>query len=763
MANGMRNWIAAGFIGLLVACGGGGGGGDRAAGVDPGPPPPGGSVPPPEPEIPAPNPAPYAEVNPLFASISRVTLPEDGRAVVEFQITDKNNTGIIDLTADNVRFIITKLRGSDLGNLTGTWQSYINRIEQAGSVGDGTEARLQATAESDGEFTNNLDGTYVYRFATDIYNLPQDILDQAQTEGLDLSVEADRTHRVAIQFDDGGDTANPIYDWVPATGATDNVFNMDISSTTNCNSCHDKLAFHGGGRVEVQYCVTCHNTGSTDANSGNTVDMKVMIHKIHMGANLPSVQAGGEYVIYGFRDRKHDYSNIHYPQDIRNCVNCHAGTSTGGDREDLVLTNQGDNWNEYPTRASCGSCHDLEDFDSHFGGQPDDSRCASCHGVDGREGSAQESHRIAFEEARKAFQAEILAVDGGAPGDTPTVTFKVSNPLTGEDYDLENDPVWTNAQSSLNVKMAWDTGDYTNTGNGSDNASSVSTSALGGAATSNGDGSYSLSLSQPVPDGSEAPGIAAGGSGAITIEGHPGVDYDEDGEPESVPVGDVATFFSIDEADGTAVPRRKAVTIEQCNSCHSSLVLHGNNRADNIDSCVTCHNPRNTDRDVRAIAATPPTDGKQEESVNFTTMVHGIHAAGIRENPLQIVGFRGRTTYVYDEDTVHYPGNIGNCLACHTDDGYLLPLADSVLATSVDTGDDRQDPSDDRVTTPATAACASCHDDKVATAHMTSNGGSFDTTQQAIDDDEVVEQCTICHGSGKDYDVAKYHPVRALP
>ena len=120
MASGMRNWIAAGCIGLLVACGGGGGGGDRAQGVDPGPPPPGGSVPPTEPEIPAPNPAPYAETNPLFATITQVTLPDDGRAVVEFQITDENNTGIIDLESGNVRFIITKLQGSPLGNLTGT-------------------------------------------------------------------------------------------------------------------------------------------------------------------------------------------------------------------------------------------------------------------------------------------------------------------------------------------------------------------------------------------------------------------------------------------------------------------------------------------------------------------------------------------------------------------------------------------------------------------------------------------------------------------
>ncbi|MEH6516745.1 MAG: OmcA/MtrC family decaheme c-type cytochrome [Halioglobus sp.] len=763
MATGMHNWIAAGLIGLLVACGGGGGGGDRAPGIDPGPAPPGGSVPPPEPEIPAPNPAPYAEVENLFVLINKVTLPEDGRAVVEFQLSDENNTGIIDLEADNVRFIIAKLQGSPLGNLTGTWQSYINRIEQAGSVGEGTEARLQATTESNGEFTNNQNGTYVYRFATDVYNLPPEILEQADSEELNLAVESERTHRVAIQFGGGGDTANPIYDWIPDTGATDNVFNMDISATPNCNRCHDKLAFHGGGRVEVQYCVTCHNAGSTDANSANTVDMKVMIHKIHMGANLPSVQAGGEYAIYGFRDTKHDYSNVHYPQDIRNCVNCHAGTGTGSDREDLVLTNQGDNWNEYPARASCGSCHDQLDFEKHAGGQPDDSRCASCHGVGGRAGSPEESHRIAFDQAREAFQAEIIAVDSTAPGETPVVTFKVSNPLTGEDYDIDNDPVWTNAQSSLNVKMAWNTGDYNNTGNNSENASSVSTGALGGAATSNGDGSYSLTLSQSVPDGSEAPGIRASGSGAATIEGHPGVDYNEDGEPDAVPVGDVAAFFSIDEVDGSASPRRQAVTIQQCNACHSSLVLHGNNRADNIDSCVTCHNPRNTDRDVRKVAASPPTDGKQEESINFTTMVHGIHAAGIRENPLQIVGFRGFTTYVYDEDTVHYPGNIGNCLACHTEDGYLLPLADSVLATTVDTGDDRQDPTDDLVTTPATAACASCHDDQVAKAHMTSNGGSFDASQQAVDDGEVVEQCTICHASGKANDVATSHPVRALP
>ena len=143
-------------------------------------------------------------------------------------------------------------------------------------------------------------------------DLPADVLAQAEVEGLDLSYEADRTHRVAIQFDDNPNTtANPnLRLGTGDSGATEGIFTMDIAATENCNACHDPLAIHGGNRREVEYCVTCHNAGSTDANSGNTVDMKVMIHKIHMGKNLPSVQEGGEpYAIYGFRDSKHDYSD----------------------------------------------------------------------------------------------------------------------------------------------------------------------------------------------------------------------------------------------------------------------------------------------------------------------------------------------------------------------------------------------------------------------------------------------------------------------
>ncbi len=755
-----RYWIMAGLLGLLVACGGGGGG-DRAAGVEPGPEAPGQPVPPPPPVVP--EASPYAEAEELLAHITSVTIPDDGHPVVEWQLTDGQGVAILDLEIGNVRFTLAKLQGSELGNLTGTWQSYINSIEEAGSVGPGTEDKLQATYEREEEgFTNNGDGTYRYRMAINVNEPDEEILAQAEAEGLDLGYEPDRTHRVAMQFD-GNDntTANPHYDWVPATGATGNIFTMDIAATENCNRCHDPLGIHGGNRREIEYCVTCHNAGSTDANSGNTVDLKVMVHKIHMGRGLPSVQEGGEYAIWGFRDSKHDYSQLAYPQDIRNCVNCHAGSATGEDRDDLTLTSQGDNWSQVPSEAVCTSCH--ENATGHTG-RYEDTQCASCHSANGIAGTIEESHRILVAEAQARFKAQVLGVSNSMPGEVPSVTYRITDPETGDAYDLLNDPVFAGA--SINVRMAWDTRDYTNTGNGEENASSVATSALSGV-TDNGDGSYTATMPIAIPDGSEEPGIAATGSGAAVIEGRLSIELEEGEEAERVPLTNAHAFFSIDEPDGEAQGRREdrpVVSLDNCLACHGTLSLHGNNRTDNIDSCVTCHNPRNTDLVVRELEdCEQPPDGKREESIDFKRMVHGIHAAAIRENPLTIVGFQCRTTYVYDEEHVHYPGDLSNCTTCHTDDGYLLPLADGVLGTTVDTGDDPADPTDDTVVTPVSSVCSSCHDSTEARAHMTSNGGNFATTQAAIDDGEVVEQCSVCHSPGSIADIAKFHNIHAKP
>ena len=79
----------------------------------------------------------------------------------------------------------------------------------------------------------------------------------------------------------------------------------------------------------------CHDSYSRDAQTGNTIDLKVMIHKIHTGETLPSVQAGK---IRHLRQQHswNDFSHVVYPQDKRNCTTCHE--------ENDADTPQANNW-----------------------------------------------------------------------------------------------------------------------------------------------------------------------------------------------------------------------------------------------------------------------------------------------------------------------------------------------------------------------------------------------------------------------------------
>jgi OmcA/MtrC family decaheme c-type cytochrome len=743
--NMIKKCLAGILIAMLAACDGGGGG-SGAPDVEPGPTPPNNPVAPAPPTIPEDEPPDYSIAESLIATITGVTISSP--PVVDFQVTDGFGNAIRDLTTDNVRFHIAKLLPAVNGS-SSAWQSYINRVKTP-EVNPENDPAIQATSERGGELTNNGDGTYVYTFITDVANV---------TDPVPVAYDPDLTHRVGIQFS-GGPPANPTYDWVPATGATSNIESREIVDIRSCNNCHDQLALHGGGRIEAKLCVECHNPYTTEPNSLNTVDFKVMVHKIHRGANLPSVQAGGEYVIYGFRDSEHDYSHIEFPQDIRNCTNCHAGTATGS--EGQILTSEGDNWNEVPTQAACGSCHDDVDFDEHMGGLEDDSACLLCHSESGYLGSVAKSHLNLTQEAMASFMVNILSVTNTAPGEFPVVNYSVTNPMDGDSfYDVLGGAEF-DSPARFVMGVAWNTAEYDNIGNGGNNASYPDTDAIANS-TANGDGTFQLVSEEAVPDGSVAPFIAATGSGAIVFEGHLNKNVATDGSEDirSVPLTFAIEPFSIDEAGGTAQVRREVVSIDSCNACHFIKVNHGGNRANDTQGCVGCHNPKNTDRRVREIrennGSTLPNDGKREESIDFKTLIHALHASGFREEPLEVVGFGGFSIHVFDEEHVQFPGHLNNCENCHINDSYALPLDENVDASVIDTGADIADPADDIMITPISAVCSSCHDDATAAAHMEQNGGDFSATAASIGSGASTETCVICHSPGAVADLEVVH------
>ena len=120
-------------------------------------------------------------------------------------------------------------------------------------------------------------GIYTYTFAT---TLPA---------GFPATV----THTVGgqVQRSIGAQTlsANPLFDFVPAGGAVTTV--RQVATTAECNGCHQPLAEHGGGRREVGLCQLCHTDQGFD-ESGNSIELQQMIHRIHHGNELPSIVDG---------------------------------------------------------------------------------------------------------------------------------------------------------------------------------------------------------------------------------------------------------------------------------------------------------------------------------------------------------------------------------------------------------------------------------------------------------------------------------------
>ncbi len=690
---------------------------------------------------------PVDSVDRINIAVNSVAVPSGGGApTVSLTLTNDLNQGLVGLPARDIRFVLSQLTPGT-GGSSSEWQSYVTR--DTGTITNG-----QATTErgSDGTFVDNNDGTYTYTFANDLDAYPAG-----------PAFDETKTHRLGIEIRDQAPiSSNGIVTFVPAGG--DPTFERRIVDNNTCNACHDRLEFHGGPRTDVDYCVTCHNPYSIDGDTGNTVDMKALIHNIHAGRD--------GYVIIGHEGTVKDYSNIKWTQDVRNCQTCHE--------ENDENTPQASNWREVPNRAACGTCHYDDgvpgtgnDFAIEDGIHPaglvftDDTQCINCHGpdstvADGRLRVAR-AHEIPTQLASDLFRYNVISIANAAVGQTPSVTFSVTNPQDNDSaYDLGTDPAWTacNGTSRLAVTLAWTTNDYTNSGSGNTPAQPVSMNPLtacGGTATNNGDGTFTVTSPVPVPAGITGT-LSAG------LEGHPWVDIDGDGEAgfsERIAVKNGIAYQGIDGA--AVVKRRNAIAIERCDQCHNQLTIHGNNRTDEPEVCVQCHNPNATDINRR----NPPCSddlGTDDVPIDFKRMIHRIHASGATGEPFEVCGF-GNRKHVYD---VTYPGHIRNCEGCHEapdPDEERFPYhpveAGTILGTTISAGADLASPTDDVVISPNSSVCSSCHVSDLAKLHMEQNGGNFAATKNPDGtlNPADVESCALCHGPGRSADVKEVHGV----
>jgi hypothetical protein len=148
------------------------------------------------------------------------------------------------------------------------------------------------------------DGVWVYRFASPIpatYLAP--LNDSASFTDDELTGQAllAGTYTIGMQFDATYTDSN-LREYVDAgtlaadflVGGAATAAPRAAVQNANCNNCHLELRAHGGKAKDVRLCVLCHTAGAEDSNAGGatpgtSIEFKVMIHKIHNGAHLPSV------------------------------------------------------------------------------------------------------------------------------------------------------------------------------------------------------------------------------------------------------------------------------------------------------------------------------------------------------------------------------------------------------------------------------------------------------------------------------------------
>ena len=748
---GITGRLAATAIAGLLALGLGGCEGDDgspgAAGPS-GPTGPGGPSGPPGGGGPGTSYIDISQADVVFPTVTGVSIASP--AAVEFQLVDSQGRGLTGLRAADLRLAFAKLVPGTGGG-SSYWQSYINVLANPTPGFDGSTPEAQATTEtaSAARLVDNGNGTYRYTFSFDVENV---------TSPVAVPYEPDRTHRVSLQI--GGAVPvdnNASYTWQPSSGATANIFGREIVDNDTCNACHDGLAFHGGRRNDTQYCVTCHNPGSVDPESTNTVNMSTMVHNIHAGANGGIVLEGGSYYIVGYRSTVYDYSEIQFTQDVRNCQTCHEESDTD--------TPDASNWRTVVNAEACGSCHhsnlNFTTGEGHIAGAATDDQCAACHGPNtnfaGGALTAVNAHRIPTVEAGKRFQFNVLSVTNTAPGEFPVVTFSVTDPTAGNAaYDIHADAPFTQCAggaSRLFVDIGWSTADYTNAGSGFNPGQPVQINTLnacGGSSVANGNGTFTVTSAVAVPPSQTGSLIAA-------LEGHPALDADGNGSIDRIAVKNAFLYAPI--TDATAKARRTVVEIERCNECHEQLSLHGNNRTDSIETCVVCHAPGATDVNRRVPGSACDTAlGLDDATIDMKVMIHAIHAGQI--SGYGACGF-GNTPHDYSE--VVYVGKLNNCEGCHAPDTYYPVDATQVVGPTVDANDPAIY-TDDVAVTPNTAVCSACHVEATDRAHMIANGGEYtagkDASGRTVASD--IETCTLCHGPGRDQDVKVMHRIGAF-
>jgi len=649
----------------------------------------------------------------LVITINSAQIAADGTIFTTYTLTDPSGLPLDAAGVTTPGAITLGYIAAVLPNNQEEYTAYTTKTNSGPAVA----STNQPGPDAGGVVTNIGPGQYQYLFHT---KAPSGF-DTTATHTIGIYAS-----RVLTDFNLPTNFASATFNFVPDGAAVTKIH--DVIKTASCNTCHDQLSYHGGRRRGIEMCVLCHTQQNVDTTTGGSLDLKVIIHQLHMGSKLPSVVAGTPLMINAT-----DFTNVVYPADPgdpRRCETCHSQT-TGAAQATAYLTN--------PTRAACGACHNDVNFatgDKHPGGvQPDDNQCHNCHIPQGEldfDASIKGAHVAPTASSLlTGLAVNITKVQDGTAGSAPVVSFTVQ--------DGSGKPLALSQLGSISFTMAGPTSDYGYTSFGSDTASTpgyVTESAAKASCDASGNCAYTFTHAVPaMATGTYAIGVEARRTETV-LAGTTSQQSITYGAPNKV------VYFSVDGSQVT--PRRQVVATSNCNQCHVALSVHGSLRND-TEYCVMCHNPSNTDASQRGNAQVAADKSAPPQGITFPLLVHRIHD-GVNMvadgGSYTVVGYGGSHN---DFSTTLFPAmgpngkatDLANCSLCHVNGSEAnLPVG---LNNAVN-------PQGWINPEGATAtACSGCHVAKDAAAHFLANTS------------ELGESCTVCHQPGAAFDVEQVH------
>jgi OmcA/MtrC family decaheme c-type cytochrome len=406
------------------------------------------------------------------------------------------------------------------------------------------------------------------------------------------------------------------------------------------------------------------------------------------------------------------FNGVTYPQDIRNCVNCHTASTA---------TPQGDNWKNAPSRLACGACHDGINFATGTGTTLSGATTGHAGGAVANDGGCVTCHPAANMSAYHL------------PNVVPNANNYYLNPLTGNNNTnasyvmayTDNLPAGTNVVtwnvSSVTVAAGKPSIKFKFQMNGNDVVFNTYAAGVTTELMNNFVGSPSIYFAFGVPQDSAVTPVdlngaystylknvwngTATGTGAGTLTGPDasgyytltltGVTIPANAKMVTGGVGytyglsttqpltqtNVAGYLynTTTKQGGITVPapnvwmvasgytaRRAIVSNAKCNACHAKLgvftdsVFHAGQRND-APTCTFCHNANKVN--------------VGGWSVNIKDSVHAIHAAGMRTNKFSWEAASGDKYW-----NITYPNIQNNCEACHLSGTYDFSASASASA-----------------------------------------------------------------------------------